>query len=256
MLNKNILFLIISIFLGFIISLYYNKNIINFFIYFFLISSILYLIFYNLADIKYQEKFSNINEDIIRDYLEDYILQEEETIISKTEPNIQIDSNIQSIVLPEKNIEEEEIISQSPIENEILYKDPVEYEKPDLNKILLSNPLPLNINISYNSQNSINELENNKNETPIINKLNKKNLNKNLGDYNDSRINLNSDWIYGEKSWTTYPNYQNYIPTKKMTLNEIKKCENKIPSPIMINKPWSEYLSGDIKDYSPEPYNI
>jgi len=310
MINNNILFLITSIFLGFIISMYYSKNNFNFFIYFILISIILYLIFYNLFNSK--ENFSNItnsvitnseiinidgcidgcyDKNIIRDYLEDYI--EEENILnfnlyknnSMYNKILQNNASLNNASLNNENsIEgtEEETYSVSGIEEEnndlsinnqvqnnsiplsnfiseeeiVIKQNSVKYENPDLNKILLSNPLPLNINISYNAQNSVNEINNesDKNNGNDKNNLNRNNLNRNLGgNYGDSRININSDWIYGENAWTNYPDY--YIPEKNklIGLNNLKNREIKTPCPLMINTPWSEYLSGDS---NLEPYNF
>jgi hypothetical protein len=156
---------------------------------------------------------------------------------------------------------------------------PQGYTTPDVNKILMENPIPssgnygpLNINISYNAQNSVNEIDNQKNiDMPHRNQYREKqNLSKNLGNFNDGRIYNNSDWIYGNNAWTDFPDY--YIPNKNtnvlndgnypvrtisQTLNEMintKKYKgNNEVAPLMINTPWSEYKSGDSE---PEPFNV
>jgi hypothetical protein len=141
------------------------------------------------------------------------------------------------------------------------------YVKPDLNKILLNNPIPngtgygpLNINISYNSQNNNNELDNNKtsneNKENSCVKNENQNQNKNLGDYKDTtRIHNNSDWVYGNNAWTNNPDY--YVPRKvPQPLNQLmntKKNKENTVCPLMINTPWTEYKSGDSE---PEPYNL
>jgi len=146
------------------------------------------------------------------------------------------------------------------------------YEKPDINKLLMSNPTPLSINISYNSQNSVNELENEK-FTPSKDNIEKNNFSKkhhsnrnfdhknpidshfnnNIGNigYDNTRVYNNSDWIYGDSAWTNNPDY--YIPQKvniipQQPLNELAskiQFKEKRVCPLMDNSPWAEYKSGD-----------
>jgi hypothetical protein len=170
--------------------------------------------------------------------------------------------------LAEQDLDKEKINKRN-IKEETLHN----YVKPDLNKIIMDNTTPtsagytpLNINISYNSQNSTNELDNNRIFDPNKenfgisdkqqNQTNGQLKNKNMGNYNDdSRINNNKDWIYGSNAWTNSPDY--YIPQKTAKpLNEVmntKKSKENIVSPLMINTPWSEYKSGDS---NPDPYNL
>ena len=136
---------------------------------------------------------------------------------------------------------------------------------------------PVNINISYNSQNSVNELDNNETKsmkTPISNNNNvseqigKKYTNRNLGPINPpnddsvgSRINTDGDWIYGKQAWTNNPDYyspEEYIKqTYKKGWNEMTEAnkyrKNTDVCPLMANVPWTEYKSGDSE---PEPYNV
>jgi hypothetical protein len=133
------------------------------------------------------------------------------------------------------------------------------YEQPDINKLVMSTPTPFNINISYNSQNSVNELDNDKGSSCSENIRKKNNPpnpqpdnpnptippnppmppNNNLGPitYDNTRIYNNSDWIYGSNAWTNFPDY--YIPGKG----------NNRVCPLMDNMPWSEYKSGDNDHY-------
>ena len=193
-----------------------------------------------------------------------------------------------------ENQQVEEEIHQQQIEEEIHNYHPTQMQeeevntiphneivKPDINKILLENPIskttsPLNINISYNSQNSINELDNNDKDykpyKPYKDNNDNKNKSKNLGSYcENSRVYNNSDWIYGSNAWSNDPDY--YIPSKGCSnkydkdnncitevpqpLNELintrKYKENKNVCPLMINTPWTEYKTGDSE---PEPYNL
>ena len=132
--------------------------------------------------------------------------------------------------------------------------------------------IPFNINISYNAQNSTNNLNNDSIPLPQQQQPQQQPINnntKNLGPIGNcglSRIYNNSDWVYGSNAWTNNPDY--YIPHKKEScpqtivpvspppLNEIamsKFKENKEACPLEISKPWSEWLSGD---NDPEPFNL
>ena len=233
------IFIITSLFLGIIITFYYNKNInLSFILTALLITIIFYIIFYFLGSTKI-EKFSNdmnfnnyykyndsdSNNFNIFDYLED----DENTLQPKASPYL---------LIPEednKNIIEEEVeIIESPSINNVepvmeLPKETIQYNtSPDLNNIIMNTPTPgnfpipstngygpLNINISYNSQNKANEIDTHKKENIKIEEdnvfLHKRNMNRNLGEIN-SRIHNNSDWVYGQNAWTNNPDY--YIPNK------------------------------------------
>ena len=138
---------------------------------------------------------------------------------------------------------------------------------------------PFHINISYNAQNSLNEMhsDNNRQEgggsNPVPKKTSMKSQpppnnpllqgapphspseNKNMGAIdNNSRIYSNSDWIYGDSSWSTDPDY--YIPPPSQKPQELARLKNERkepPCPLMVNTPWSEYKSGDSV---PEPFNL
>jgi Ca2+/Na+ antiporter len=298
MLNKKIIFLLFSIFLGLIISFFYNKEFNETFLLMsMLIAVIFYIIFYYLADIKNKENFTdyynskffnkkinNTKNNNIRDYLEDTI-EEEHSLIKKYINNnkINIIEEESHNVIEEESyrvIEEEthpyinhHIIEEETNNNQNIVQEEesstYNYVNPDLNKILLNNPIPngtafspLNINISYNSQNSNNELDNNKTvngnkeNSCMKNQNQNQNQNQNLGDYNDTtRIHNNSDWIYGNNAWTNNPDY--YIPRKvPQPLNQLmntKKNKENTVCPLMVNTPWTEYKSGDSE---PDPYNL
>ena len=290
MFNKNYLFIFISILLAFIISSFYNKNMdINFLMLFIVLSLFFYIIFYYLgssresySDYKRFYKhnyhtYDNLNNHILRDNLEESEHVEEEI------GHKEYKSNLQKKKLENHQIEEEvNNYHSQPIQEEVNNIPYNEIVKPDINKILLEDPIsktisPLNINISYNSQNSINELDN-KDYKPYkpykdnTDNTDNKNKSKNLGSYCDnSRVYNNSDWIYGSNAWTNDPDY--YIPNKgcsnkyekdnncitevSQPLNELintrKYKENKNVCPLMINTPWTEYKTGDSE---PEPYNL
>ena len=148
----------------------------------------------------------------------------------------------------------------------------------------------MNINISYNSQNSVNEIDN---SSFIIN--GKKYLNEQL-DGNMSR-NINKDYYLqklqndqnkinntnapmnntndNQNKFSTLNNFldkNNTNPNtinkndtntinkndinntlKKQDINTKKEPQNEYVCPLMINSPWSEFKSGD---NVPEPYNL
>jgi len=161
--------------------------------------------------------------------------------------------------------EEEEHINKLNINPDKKEKNNLQFTAP--------NGVPFNINISYNSQNSTNNLENNKvqtsnkesisensNRIPYENiqtqKIKKEEIpmkkmqnkcNRNLGTYNysDSRIYNNSDWIYGNYAWTNEPDY--YIPEEsnyqlprpaKKDISSYNNC----PS-IPISQPLNKLIS-------------
>ena len=318
MFNKNYLFIFISILLAFIISSFYNKNMgLNFLMLFIVLSLFLYIVFYYLGSTRESyadynkfytnnyNSYDNLNNHILRDHLEESENVEEE-INQKGHKDNRPKKYRENKQMKEEEIhsyhpsqmQEEEIHSYNPSqmqEEEInqeannSYPSQIKQEeeeannvKPDINKILLENPIgkttsPLNINISYNSQNSINELDNNEkkndnNYKPYKDNTNNQNKSKNLGSYcENTRVYNNSDWIYGSNAWTNDPDY--YIPNKGCSnkyekdnncitevpqpLNELintrKYKENKNVCPLMINTPWTEYKTGDSE---PEPYNL
>jgi len=255
---------------------------IKFLLIFITLSLFLYIVFYylgstkeNYVDYNPYHAYDNYNNHIIRHNLE----ESEEEIKEETKIHIikdLIESKKDNIFKLEH--QEEESYYQ-PIHEETNTDNSNTITKPDINKFVLENPIkngtPLNINISYNSQNSLNEIDNNNNTSKECNKENKcneikenkcnemkENKSKNLGNNCDnSRIYNNGDWIYGSSAWTNDPDY--YIPEKNKVkeisqpLNELinskKYKENKNVCPLMINTPWTEYKSGDSE---PEPYNL
>jgi hypothetical protein len=275
MINKNNLFIIVSLILGFIISLFYNRNFNKMFIFYFIIISIIfYVLFYFLGGNNVYENFDQYGgllDDLstILDKLEKYSNEEEEENNIPSSLPVQIPIQ-QTPVL----VEEEQILSLTPTEEETI---------PNINKHLMSSGLnekylPFNINISYNAQNSTNNLnndsatesKNNKEDHRIVNEKDNEIYNsKNLGPIGNcglSRIYNNSDWIYGSNAWTNNPDY--YIPHKtescpQQIINNIpypinetalsKIKDTNTVCPIEINTPWSEYRSGDS---DPEPFNL
>ena len=280
--NKKNLFIIISIFLGLIISLFYNQKFDkNFIILFILISIIIYIIFYFLGDIHENFNIKKVcNYVIEEEELVNYKngLQEEEENrskenISEEEENILYIQNINKI----ESESEEESINDSSNNNIII--------KPDISKFSFDNAipvntLPLNINISYNSQNSVNELDNltekevlnkktpsNKNysnkdiENDNVNNNTNDNVNNNVNvndnvnnnvnnnmykNTNQGRIYTNSDWIYGTNAWTNNPIY--YIPQKGCNYMDYNYPPGEVPmqlneSNITKNFRKSNYVS-------------
>ena len=317
MLNKIFLFMLISIILGFIISYYYNRNFKGpFVLYFIICSVILFILFYFLGNCKNDvERFStNIflsEEEESRNFPSEEesrnVFQSEEesrNIFQSEEESLNIfqseeeSRNIFQSEEESRNIpsEEHHLISgnYAQLEEE---EDNIQNISDNSLNSSSTTPLststngnnPININISYNSQNSINELDNNESrlmKTPVSNNSNsnsnsnsninnnilanseKKYINRNLGLINPkcddsvgSRINTDGDWIYGKQAWTNNPDFytpEEYIKqTYKRGWNEMTEAnkyrKNTDVCPLMANVPWTEYKSGDSE---PEPYNV
>jgi hypothetical protein len=274
MINKNNLFIFVSLILGFIISIFYNKNFNKtFLLYFIIISIIFYILFYFLGGNNIYENYDNYDyllNDLshMLDRLEKYTNdqhQEEESHHNEHQEEETHHNQHQE----EESHKNKPVISLVPTEEELNINNGI-----DINKYLMSEKyLPFNINISYNSQNSTNNVNNDseldqktlsKNNDIERNLNNSKNLGP-IGNYENSRIYNNSDWIYGSNAWTNNPDY--YIPHKKEScpdkivnnikpINEIafsKMKDNNYVCPLEINTPWSEYKSGDS---DPEPFNL
>lgn len=250
-----------------------------FIFYFIIISIIFYVLFYFLGGNNVHENFDQYGgllDDLssILDKLEKYSNEEEEENNIPSSFPVQIPMQQTPVQQAPVQVEEEQILSLSPAEEET---------QPDINTHLMSSGLnekylPFNINISYNAQNSTNNLNNDSvtekeknkekhqrnNETPHEID-NSKNLEP-IGNCGLSRIYNNSDWIYGSNAWTNNPDY--YIPHKtescpqqiinnipppinETALNKIK--DTNTVCPLEINTPWSEFRSGDS---DPEPFNL
>lgn len=336
MINKNFLFIIVSIILGLIVSYYYNQKLNkDFYLYFVMTSVIFYILFYFLADNKgtyenfsnthqlneYKERKNSILQNI---YSQDEHVQHLQQMIDNLEqedigniPGEEMHNyNNYPYYKTELISEEEEETQSIPIttpptiststtstttsttpitqmEEESSYPlslvptsesggnggttgtsnvpEEETFTYPNLKNMSLQNPLgngPLNINISYNAQNSTNNLNDGiggSSQCGLTNPI--KPPSKNLGPIGNcglTRIYNNSDWIYGSNAWTNDPDY--YIPTKDcpspivpknpIPLNEVsmrKLQDGNDVCPLEINTPWSEWKSGDS---DPEPFNL
>ena len=290
MLNKNLLFIFFSVLLGFIISYYYNQKFnTEFILYFILISLIVYILFYFLGQDQTKENFSttkyynsldedNEEEGKYHHKLMHYLSEEEEgKYINKIKDNIkeakekiqakmedEEESKVTTTQVPTTQVP----TTQAPTTSDIIEEELAEVSTTTT--LPLNTPYgPLNINISYNSQNSVNEVGGTKctnstngggSTTPSTPPNN--NIGNNL--CSNSRVYNNSDWIYGSYAWTNDPDY--YIPSEEMKcnrpsypipLNELIttrkfRKENDV-CPLMVNTPWTEYKTGDSE---PEPYNL
>jgi hypothetical protein len=276
MINKNYIFILSSILIGFIVSYFYVKIINNnFYILFLCISITTYIFFYFLGNDtieKFELLIKDDKKELFKNITQEEHMSEEDNEINHPLPYHQI--------LSEKNklIQEEEHKNNNlPVEKNNINKN-INLPLHETNKITnivendiskLTYPVerPININISYNNENKTVTSEQDINENN--NENNKKNvkITKNdnqrihLNNTHDSRIKLNSDWIYGESAWTNEPDF--YVPAKndvknisqtlneKINLNNFKQSTR--VSPLMINVPWTEYKSGDSE---PDPYNL
>jgi len=264
MINKNYIFILSSILIGLSVSYFYIRYVnVNFFILFLAISITIYILLYFLGNdnIEKFEQLINKNNKKLYNKSKMYVQEEEEHNIHhkiKEEDHEKNEPLPYHQILPDKN-KNKNIIAEEDDKNIFL-------KKQGKNIIDSSNDKEkqININISYTNENIINNREDDEHHGNK-NKINKKNVkisNNNLGNYKDnSRIKLNSDWIYGDSAWSNEPDF--YVPAKndvknipqKMneTINANNFRQNTRVSPVMINVPWTEYKSGDSE---PEPYNL
>jgi hypothetical protein len=134
------------------------------------------------------------------------------------------------------------------IDDNIIEEENFEKSPPNINEIILNNPIPLtyqqtpfplNINISYNSQNSVNKVQNSDYDRDYDNN------NTNSNKKNNSRVqqnNNNNDLV--NKNDFYIPPSSNETP-KPLSYYKNKNFKQNTVSPLMINTPWSEYKSGD-----------
>lgn len=296
MMNKMYLFIITSIILGLIISYYYNNNFDKIFIsMFIMITIIFFILFYflgNKENIEY-ERFSNQTHQLMTNIENEHFnLQQLHGVLNEIDTE---EENMHHVIHPEEeqmhhviHPEEEEhthhVIHPEKEKHKHHTKHHNKYpitlvptdDKDKTSKDISEGYGPISINISYNAQNSTNNLSdgihesdtNNSTKSPDTNNKDKDKdrKSKNLGPiHNDSsRIHNNSDWVYGSNAWTNDPDY--YIPTKNCPstivpvdpkpLNELamRKLEgNNEACPIEVNVPWSQWKSGDS---DPEPFNL
>lgn len=211
--------------------------------------------------------YHNIIASVPKEFVKPVELQEEENIHYR-----------KKWYSPEEDIQEEHIHHKkksndiiNPVINNNIPSEEYDIQQNMSKQIAGNGNIPININISYNAQNSTNSNNHNKmsqNEESVPSNnnqlLNNNQYSKNLGNIGGiSRVYSNSDWIYGTNAWTNSPDY--YIPDKNSNncdncpkpLNEIatarKYQENTNVCPLMINTPWSDFKSGDD---TPEPYNV
>jgi hypothetical protein len=278
--KENVLFIVSSLILSFLILQYYIKPTSKQFVgYYILCSLVIYFVFVYITrdsnDLLPMELFTNgLDETNIFDDTFDEMGEEEQEIKTIQEEEEEIPIVTPTTVPVQK---EEEIVSTIPIQEEEESKK--EMEQPDINNIILGKPMtgnaygPLNINVSYKTigcgDGDDDKYRRCDQRRPHMDSIN------DLGKYNyKSRIHNNNQWMnswesnnYGHQAWTNDPDY--YIPPlppnqvvyprdhKNNVLNYHynKKKEKCSVCPLEINTPWSEYKSGDIED-NPKPYNM
>ncbi len=294
MINKYNLFLITSCIIGMMIGLYYKKFNKEFMITLFIAVLIMYSLYYLLEiDKEVLEKYENViyadignmldkldnyteNNDTKEYHQEEHHQEEHHQEEHHQEEHHQEEHHQEEHHQEEHHEEKQHKKPKQPkkVKQHSISLVPTEEEQPDkthnLPIGLTEKYLPFNINISYNAQNSTNNLNNGDKDKGIsggyVNTvpIPSKNLGP-IGNCGLSRIYNNQDWIYGSNAWTNDPDYyiphktehcpQTIIPKEKKPLNEIamsKFKDNTEACPIEINTPWTEWLSGD----EPEPFNL
>ena len=137
--------------------------------------------------------------------------------------------------------------------NSVLIEDEeTSLSKPDTQRFRFNNPTPISINVSYNNKNSVND-SNVANDDIFTNSggietmgsgtANKQPTNQQNNQQKHPNTSVNSD--YGKISWNTVSDY--YIPgvTNVNQNYNSGKSENSNACPLMYNKPWSDFKSGD-----------
>jgi hypothetical protein len=286
-----IFYILFSIFLSFVINYYYIRELsTTFFFYFLIVFAVLFILFYFLAFPKKQEKQEleenfEIYDDSFGNIGESYSFAQEEEMIQEEEEQKESGEEESE---EESHPEEEEEISQTEEEemknnNQFDSDIPFFHSRFDrqfgdgMNRSITSPSAnaygPLNINISYNGKNTINEVDGTEKKRCEPEKRNTGSQ-KYLSDNPSSRIYDQSDWIKSYTAWSDSPDY--YIPRKtdddeenedqESQIKRMKKrnLDNEIYAsykynekcsvcPLMAEQPWSSYQSGDKE---PIGYNI
>lgn len=313
----NTYFILISLILGFIISLFYVRKFNLLFLGNFIIISLIFLIlFYFLGERK--ELFKNQEiEDFQNEESEESILndeeqypnqfteeehsknnkQEEEYSMEETEEEHKRKTFQEELQEQEEHIKQSQEMEEmqeeikSNMEEEENVKHTIRKKEIQDNKIQqnIASAIPntsgignLNINISCGGNNG------NSGSGPPSGSNNQDSSQCSI-DTNNSRIYNNSDWAYDSSYWKNNPNsysedsynYNKLEPCSKdengnyllpciqpeankipQTLNNLlnaRKTNDSEVCPLEINKPWSNYKTGDDDESNeilPEGYNI
>ena len=143
-------------------------------------------------------------------------------------------------------------------ENSILIEEEIGMEKPSIQSFRFNNPAPININVSYNTKNSINDsniadddvYSNIKNIDQSDNLSDKSTTGTSSNTSTETQSSLSSSQLSSETpsnglSWSMTSDY--YIPGVTNVNQNYNSEENETSNsyPYLYEQPWSNYKSGD-----------
>ncbi len=214
---------------------------------------------------------------------EEEMKQQEEEMKQQEEMNQEEELNTQEEHI-RKSIDEEEVDEEENIKvkdkkksliNKYVFKPTIGNNNdinPGVGISSSSSPVNIYINGEKTSVDKFRNKPNKHNNKPSDNSNNSSNNNCNDNYYKQaSRIYNNCDWINSDDDWTNNDKYNydkrpscdnsiNKIPqTLNESINSKKNRNNSEPCPLEINKPWSNYKTGDDKEKNeliPEGFNF
>ena len=188
----------------------------------------------------YSENSANYDEET---YSENSANNEEETYSENYSEENNLSSSEERNKILNNAISEErnKILNQSAEE--------IYLPKPDIQKFRFDNPVPISINVSYNTKQSIND-SNIANDDIYTNKggiegMTPKLVQQENKAQTQAQTESSNNSTNSNISWNTSSDY--YIPgvtNVNQNYNTSSSKESNV-SPLMYNKPWSDFQSGD-----------
>lgn len=130
------------------------------------------------------------------------------------------------------------------MEGSILTNEEVLLEKPDTQSFRFNTPTPININVSYNNKNVVNDSNIDIDEASLGSTRSESSGNTMKSSTEEVSPNGNSN--YGTVSWNLTSDY--YIPgvtNVNQNYNQQESSDENNGYPYMYGRPWSNYMSGD-----------
>ena len=130
------------------------------------------------------------------------------------------------------------------MEGSILTNGEVVMEKPDTQSFRFNTPTPININVSYNNKNVVNDSNIDIDEANLGSTRSESSGNTMKSSTEEVSPNGNNN--YGTVSWNLTSDY--YIPgvtNVNQNYNQQESNEENNGYPYMYGRPWSNYMSGD-----------
>jgi hypothetical protein len=130
------------------------------------------------------------------------------------------------------------------MEGSILTDGEVIMEKPDTQSFRFNTPTPININVSYNNKNVVNDSNIDIDEARLG--LTRSESSGNTMKSSTEEVSPNGNNNYGKVSWNLTSDY--YIPgvtNVNQNYNQEESSGDNNGYPYMFGRPWSNYMSGD-----------